>query len=89
MYKEMREIMDQIIKTALDLNEKSENRYKLVYEIADIAKKLIDEQLHKNQLDEFGYDNEVTYNAGIKKEKPVQHAIIVKASEADESELVG
>lgn len=81
--------MDQIIKTALDLNEKSENRYKLVYEIADIAKKVIDEQLHKNQMEEFGYENEAAYNSGIKKEKPVQHAIIVKASEADESELVG
>ena len=31
--------MDQIIKVAWELNENSENRYKLVYEIAELAKK--------------------------------------------------
>ncbi|HSA06202.1 MAG TPA: hypothetical protein P5556_03395 [Candidatus Gastranaerophilales bacterium] len=81
--------MDQIIKTALDLNEKSENKYELVYEIADLAKKLIDEHSRKAPQDEFGYDTEVVYNSSIKKEKPVQHAIMVKASEADGSGLVG
>ena len=30
--------MDQIIKVAWDLNENSDNRYRLVYEIAELAK---------------------------------------------------
>jgi len=81
--------MDQILKTALDLNEKSENKYELVYQIADTAKKLIDEQLKKSSQEEFGYETESTFNSSIKKENPVQHAIMVKASEADDSGLVG
>ena len=35
--------MDQIIKVAWELNESTDNRYKLVYEIAELAKKLVDE----------------------------------------------
>lgn len=35
--------MDQIIKVAWDLNENTDNRYKLVYEIAELAKKIVDE----------------------------------------------
>lgn len=81
--------MDQILKISLDLNEKTENKYQLVYEISDLAKKLIDEQIQKPQQDEFGYENEDIYNSAIKKEKPVQHAIMVKASEADDGGLVG
>ena len=34
--------MDQIIKIAWDLNENSDNRYQLVYEISELAKKLVD-----------------------------------------------
>ena len=81
--------MEQVIKIALDLNEKTENRYELVYKIADLAKKLKDEQIPRFQHEEFGYDIEPTYNSAIKKEKPVQHAIMVQASEADDSGLVG
>lgn len=33
--------MEQIIKVAWDLNENTDNRYKLVYEIAELAKKLL------------------------------------------------
>ena len=40
--------MDQIIKVAWELNENAENRYKLVYEIAELAKKLVDETQMKN-----------------------------------------
>ena len=35
--------MDQIIKVAWDLNENTDNRYRLVYEIAELAKKIVDE----------------------------------------------
>ncbi len=81
--------MDQIIKIALDLNEKTENKYQLVYEISDLAKKLIDEQAQRPQQDEFGYEDEVVYNSSFKREKPVQHAIMVKSSESDDGGLVG
>lgn len=81
--------MDQITKTAWDLNEKTENRYQLVYEIADLAKRLVEEQKSRKPQDDFGYDIEPVYDTTIKKEKPVQHAIMVKASECDDSGLVG
>lgn len=46
--------MDQIIKIAWELNENTDNRYKLVYEIAELAKKLVDETQMKKARDEFG-----------------------------------
>lgn len=81
--------MDAMIKTTLDLNEKAGNKYELVYEVANLAKKLVEEQIVKKQHEEFGYDVEPSFNSSIKKEKPVQHAIMVKASESDDSGLVG
>ena len=77
--------MDQIIKVAWDLNENTDNRYRLVYEI---AKKLVDETQMKKARDEFGFDEMVQENS-YKKENPVEHAIMVKASESDDTELVG
>lgn len=81
--------MDKITRIASDLNEQTENRYQLVYEIADLAKKLVEETQSRRPMDEFGYDVEQTYNSSFKNEKPVQHAIMVKASESDDSGLVG
>ena len=81
--------MNQITKIAWDLNEKTENRYKLVYELIEIAKRLVDESQIKRNKDDFGYDLDMSYDMNIKKEKPVQHAIMVKASEADDSGFVG
>lgn len=81
--------MDQITKIAWDLNEKTENKYELVYEIADLAKRMIEEQQIRRPQDEFGYDFETSFDPSIKKEKPVQHAIMIKASESDDSGLVG
>ncbi len=81
--------MSQITKIAWDLNDKAENRYQLVYELIELAKKLVDESQIKKTKDDFGYDFEQTFDPNIKKEKPVQHAIMVKASEDDESGLVG
>ncbi|RAI15420.1 MAG: hypothetical protein DKM22_03560 [Candidatus Melainabacteria bacterium] len=77
--------MDQIIKIAWDLNENTENRYQLVYEIAELAKKLVDETQAKKSRDEFGFEEHPSF----KKENPVEHAIMVKASEADDNGLVG
>ena len=70
--------MEQIIKVAWDLNENTENRYQLVYEIAELAKKA---------HDDFGFEE--NYDNGYTKENPVEHAIMVKASEADDNRLVG
>ena len=78
----------QIIKVAWELNENSENRYQLVYEIAELAKKLVDEYQTKKPKDELGFD-EYGFDSPLKKENPVEHAIMVKASESDESRLVG
>ncbi len=80
--------MDQIIKVAWELNEKTDNRYKLVYEISELAKKLVDEMQMKKARDEFGFE-EAGSESAYKKENPVEHAIMVKASETDDTELVG
>lgn len=81
--------MNQIIKIAWDLNDNSENRYELVYEIAELAKKLVDENQSRRVKDEFGGFDEYGFDNSIKKENPVEHAIMVKASESDDSGLVG
>ena len=79
--------MEQIIKVAWDLNENTENRYQLVYEIAELAKKLVDETQAKKAREEYGFDD--NFESGYKKENPVEHAIMVKASETDADRLVG
>lgn len=79
--------MDKIVKIAWDLNEKSDNRYELVYEIAELAKKLVDESQMKKERDDFGFE-EVSDNS-YKKENPIEHAIMVKASESDDEGLIG
>lgn len=81
--------MVQMTKIASDLNEQTDNRYKLVYEIADLAKRLVEESNARKQQEEYGYEVESSFNSSVKKEKPVQHAIMVKASESDDSGLVG
>jgi len=81
--------MDQIIKTAWDLNEKTENRYQLVYEISELAKKLVDENQARKAREDFGFDEYGFESASYKKENPVEHAIMVKYSESDEDSLVG
>ena len=81
--------MDQIIKVAWELNDNTENRYQLVYEIAELAKKLVDENQARKAREEFGYDDTFHDSSSYKKEYPVEHAILVKASETDDKRLVG
>jgi len=80
-------MMDQIIRVAWDLNENTDNRYQLVYEIAELAKKLVDENQAKKAHDEFAFEE--NFDTTYKKENPVEHAIMVKAAEADDDRLVG
>ena len=79
---------NQITKIAWDLNEQTENRYELVYQIAELAKRMIDEAQMRKPIDEFG-DYEATFDPSTKKEKPIQQAIIIKATENSDGELVG
>ena len=79
--------LNQITKVAWDLNENTENRYQLVYEIAELAKKLVDETQAKKAREDYGFEE--SFDSGYKKENPVEHAIMVKASEADDNRLVG
>lgn len=79
--------MEQIIKVALDLNENTDNRYKLVYEIAELAKKIVDENQARKAREDFGFDE--SHETSYSKENPVEHALMVKASEADDNRLVG
>ena len=79
--------MDQIIRVAWDLNDNTDNRYQLVYEIAELAKKLVDENQAKKAHEEFSFEE--SFDTAYKKENPVEHAIMVKAAEADDDRLVG
>ncbi len=79
--------MDQIIRVAWDLNENTENRYQLVYEIAELAKKLVDENQAQKARDDFNFEE--NFDNNYKKENPVEHAIMVKAAESDDDRLVG
>ena len=79
--------MEQIIKVAWDLNENTDNRYKLVYEIAELAKKIVDENQARKACEDFGFDE--SHETSYSKENPVEHALMVKASEADDNRLVG
>lgn len=79
--------MDQIIKVAWDLNENTDNRYKLVYEIAELAKKIVDENQARKAREDFGFEE--THETTYTRENPVEHALMVKASETDDNRLVG
>ena len=80
--------MDQIIKIAWDLNENSDNRNQMIYEISELVKKLVDENQARKAREDFGFD-EYGFESSYKKENPVEHAIMVKASESDDNGLVG
>jgi len=79
---------NQITKIAWDLNEQTSNRYELVYQIAELAKRMIDEAQMRKPLDDYN-DYESAFDSTAKKEKPIQQAIIIKATENSDGELVG
>jgi DNA-directed RNA polymerase subunit K/omega len=65
-----------ITQIASDLNEKVDNRYALVLEISEIAKKLLDDAREKEGSDPFSTVN-------TSPEKVIYQALIMKASEID------
>ena len=79
---------NQITKIAWDLNDQTPNRYELVYQIAELAKRMIDEAQMRKPIDEYG-DYDTQFDGTTKKEKPIQQAIIIKATENNDGELVG
>lgn len=78
----------KITKIASDLNEKSSNRYALVYRLAELAKKLVDESVQRHSADEIIYGSETVYKNNV---KPVIQSIMMIASEGDDlgNELIG
>ena len=50
---------------------------------------MVDENQSKKVRDDIGFVEEYSYDQSIKKEDPVEHAIMIKASESDDSGLVG
>ena len=67
---------NSIIEVASDLNEGVENRYELILEVAETAKKLRDEHRRHNQEDPFT-------TTTISTDKVIYQSIIMKASEID------
>ncbi len=64
-----------ITQIASDLNEKVDNRYALVLEIAELAKRLLEDSQHKGH-DPFSKVSTTT-------EKVIYQALIMKSSEID------
>ena len=52
-----------------------------------LAKKIVDENQARKAREDFGFEevHEATYS----RENPIEHALMVKASEADDNRLVG
>lgn len=68
-----------ITQIASDLNEKVDNKYALVLEIADLAKRLLEDARNKGEDDMFG--GSIGGNTSL--EKVIYQALIMKASEID------
>ena len=64
-----------ITQIACDLNEKVENRYALVLEISEIAKRLLEDTREQNSHDPFSKVSTP--------EKVIYQALIMKSSEVD------
>ena len=76
----------KITKIASDLNENSENRYELVCKIADQAKKIVDEQSQRKNVDEVFYGSDQMPKRVV---KAVIQSMMMVASASDGDELIG
>ncbi len=65
-----------ITQIACDLNEKVENRYALVLEIAELAKRLLEDSREKSSHDPFT-------KVSTSSDKVIYQALIMKSSEID------
>jgi len=65
-----------ITQIACDLNEKVENRYALVLEIAELGKRLLEDAREKQIMDPFS-------KVSTSSEKVIYQALIMKSSEID------
>jgi hypothetical protein len=73
-----------ITQIASDLNEKVDNKYALVLQIADLAKRLLEDARNKVEDEMFGSVNNTSL------EKVIYQALIMKASEIDvDNGLIG
>lgn len=70
--------MTTITQMACDLNEKVDNKYELVLNISDLAKRLLDDARFKNAEEAFAGNV-----GGTSLEKVIYQALIMKASEID------
>jgi regulator of replication initiation timing len=68
--------MTTITQIACDLNEKVENRYALVLEISELAKRLLEDTREKQSHDPFT-------KVSTSSEKVIYQALIMKSSEID------
>lgn len=66
-----------ITQIASDLNEKVDNKYALVLEIAELAKRLLEDARTKGDEDLYGAGSNTSL------EKVIYQALIMKASEID------
>lgn len=64
---------------ASDLNEKVGNRYALTLEIAELAKRLLDNARDRRKQDPFGAE----FGSSTDDEKVIYQALIMKSSEVD------
>lgn len=69
---------DTITQVASDLNERVDNKYALVLEIADLAKRLLEDARDKGPDDFMGLGSGTS-----SMEKVIHQALIMKASEID------
>lgn len=67
-----------ITQIASDLNERVENKYALVLEISDLAKRLLEDAREKAREEMYGSTSNST-----SLEKVIYQALIMKASEID------
>ena len=65
-----------ITQIACDLNDKVKNKFALVRELADLAKRLLDDTRDKRLMDPFG-------KPGTTPEKVIYQALYMKSSEID------
>lgn len=73
-----------ITQIASDLNEKVDNKYALVLEVSDLAKRLLEDARNKGDEEMFGLGGSTSL------EKVIYQALIMKASEIDIGEgLIG